>query len=217
MTIQHKDIPEVDLHQTKGISTAAVNTTQVADGVGGGVWKKVPVQGLNGLPSNGVVGQILAVDGTGAFTFTSTAHGSVNFINITTPYTLTYPSAYTKVAPTTAAGGDPNEFTEATNARLTYTGLNDKHCRLLASISCDQSSGSNRDLQFAFFKNGGLLPGSEVITTTQSGVKVNLGMIYDEVLTQNDYIEVFAKNNGGSGDIKHYTFYISVFSFHKES
>lgn len=37
--IQHKDIPDAQLHEPKGIASATVGQTYVADGAGGGVWK----------------------------------------------------------------------------------------------------------------------------------------------------------------------------------
>jgi hypothetical protein len=40
MTIEHKDIPNANLHEPKGVSTAADNTTYVADGLGSGAWKR---------------------------------------------------------------------------------------------------------------------------------------------------------------------------------
>lgn len=40
--IQHKDIPNADLHEPKGISSAANFQTYVANGAGTGVWTNVP-------------------------------------------------------------------------------------------------------------------------------------------------------------------------------
>lgn len=39
--IQHKDIPEEELHEPKGVSVAAVDTVYHADGAGSGSWKAV--------------------------------------------------------------------------------------------------------------------------------------------------------------------------------
>lgn len=40
-TIQHKDIPDAQLHQPKGIVTAADKQVYVADGLSGGTWRKI--------------------------------------------------------------------------------------------------------------------------------------------------------------------------------
>lgn len=39
MAIQHKDIPDANLHEPKGIASAIVNKTYISDGAGSGAWK----------------------------------------------------------------------------------------------------------------------------------------------------------------------------------
>jgi hypothetical protein len=215
--VQHSALTGTDLHEPKGVAAASANRVYVSDGAGSGSWAKVPLQTLTGLTTNGTVGDILSVDGAGNLLYTRTAHGSCYFTNLAAPNTITYPSVYTKVAPTTVAGGDPSDMTEGTNARITYSGTGDRHCRLLASISLDQAAGSGRDVQLAFYRNGTLLTGSEIVATASSGTKNNMGMVYDVVLAPSDYVEVYVKNAGASGDVRIYSFYLSLFSFHKES
>jgi hypothetical protein len=41
-TVQHKDIPNAQLHEPKGVNSASVDTGYVADGSGSGTWKAVP-------------------------------------------------------------------------------------------------------------------------------------------------------------------------------
>lgn len=38
--VQHKDLPNADLHETKGISSATAESILVADGAGSGTWKR---------------------------------------------------------------------------------------------------------------------------------------------------------------------------------
>jgi len=38
MTIEHKNIPDADLHEPKGVATALERTIYTADGLGSGVW-----------------------------------------------------------------------------------------------------------------------------------------------------------------------------------
>lgn len=40
MTIQHKDIPDAQLHEPKGVATASTKTVYHADGLGSGSWRK---------------------------------------------------------------------------------------------------------------------------------------------------------------------------------
>lgn len=61
MSIAHKDIPEAYLHEPKGISTASANKLYVADGVGGGTWKKAESVSLASTGENR--GRILTADG----------------------------------------------------------------------------------------------------------------------------------------------------------
>jgi len=41
-TIEHKNLPNAQLHEPKGVSAASVDTTYVADGAGSGTWKAAP-------------------------------------------------------------------------------------------------------------------------------------------------------------------------------
>lgn len=43
--LEHKNIPNADLHEPKDISSAAVDTVYVADGAGSGTWKIAPTDG----------------------------------------------------------------------------------------------------------------------------------------------------------------------------
>jgi hypothetical protein len=40
MSIQHVNIPNAQLHESKGVSTAAANSVYIANGTGSGVWRK---------------------------------------------------------------------------------------------------------------------------------------------------------------------------------
>ena len=47
MTIEHKLIPDVDLHEPKGVASAATGTIYHANGASSGSWKKVDKDSLN--------------------------------------------------------------------------------------------------------------------------------------------------------------------------
>lgn len=42
MTIQHKSIPDADLHEPKGISSATVDKAYISNGLGSGSWQVIP-------------------------------------------------------------------------------------------------------------------------------------------------------------------------------
>lgn len=211
MTISHASITDPNLHEPKGVSTAAANTAYISNGAGSGAWSKIPTQGLAGLSANGTPNQVIVVDGVGGFTVQwPAAHGFCYFFNSGTPSVITFPSTYTKVAPTTIAGGASREFTEGTNARLTYTGAVARQAVVEASVTIAQSSGADRDIRIAIYKNGALLPASEDVITANSGIKRQVNTICNAPCATNDYFEVFIRNEGASGDVSVYSVKLSV-------
>jgi aspartate 1-decarboxylase len=204
MTIQHKLITDPDIHEPKGVAASTANKVYVADGAGSGTWKKLSPPQLSGLTTNGTAGDTITVDGSGNFVFAGAPHGAVNFYNLASPYTLTYPSTFTKLAPTTTAGGVPAQFTEATTARLTYTGSDTVPVSVTYSVSLDQTSGTNRDIVVAVAKNGTVVNGYSVLTVQSSQIHNTAGTATINLAT-NDYVEIFAINTGATGNIRVYS------------
>jgi hypothetical protein len=204
MTIQHKLITDPDIHEPKGVAASTANKVYVADGAGSGTWKKLSPPQLSGLTTNGTAGDTITVDGSGNFVFAGAPHGAVNFYNLASPYTLTYPSTFTKLAPTTTAGGVPAQFTEATTARLTYTGSDTVPVSITYSVSLDQTSGTNRDIVVAVAKNGTVVNGYSVLTVQSSQIHNTAGTATINLAT-NDYVEIFAINTGATGNIRVYS------------
>jgi hypothetical protein len=97
-------------------------------------------------------------------------------------------------------------MTEGSNARLTYTGTASAVLDVVFNVSIDQASGSSRDIEVAIYKNGSLVNGSNAIVTTSSGEKHNLACHADVSVVTNDYLEVYVKNGGASGDVRIYTY-----------
>ena len=65
LATQHKDIPEGQIHEPKGISLAANRQVYVADGSGSGAWAKVKSENLEGLTGDGGSNnQLLVTDGS---------------------------------------------------------------------------------------------------------------------------------------------------------
>jgi hypothetical protein len=207
--IQHSVLTDPNLHEPKGVSTATTGQVYVANGSGTGVWKDVPPTSLTGLANNGTNGQVVGVDGTGNFKYFSTPHGQIDFYNLATPYVLTYPSVFTKLAPTTSAGGVPLQFTEATTARLTYTGTLTVPMSITYSVSLDTTAGANRDIILAIYKNGALT-NAHCVVTTQSGNKHSLSGTNTINMATNDYVELYALNNGANGDVRVYAMQLNA-------
>jgi hypothetical protein len=211
MTIQHVDIADPFIHEPKGANAAASKTVYVADGAGSGAWGKVPTQGMVGVSGDGSANQIFIVDGAGSHSLAwATAHGFVYFVNIGSPSVITYPSVYTKATPTTIAAGASKEFTEATTARLTYTGTPVRQALVKAIIDLSQATGANRDIRAALYKNGVIVAMSESIISTVTANKNQISLLCSVPCATNDYFEVFVKNDGASGDVTVYTLKLSV-------
>lgn len=64
--LQHKDIPEAQLHEPKGASTASAGDVYVSDGAGSGTWTTAEALGSGAAPA----GSLLIADGSGGLGFT---------------------------------------------------------------------------------------------------------------------------------------------------
>jgi len=70
LTIEHKDIPDTDRHEPKGVSLAVADSSYIANGAASGVWKKVGSPQLQGLSGDsGEIGKHVVSDGAGGFSF----------------------------------------------------------------------------------------------------------------------------------------------------
>jgi hypothetical protein len=62
-----------------------------------------------------------------------------------------------------------------------------------AIFSIQQASGSAKQVQMAFFKNGTELTGSRMIATADSGQWHVITLKFNTTMATNDYLEVFIK------------------------
>ncbi len=177
MTIQHKTITGTDLHEPKGVAAAAANKVYVANGSASGAWSTLTTSTM-ALPK-----------------------GKFYFYNIASPYTLSHSSSTAKVAPTTIASGLGSLVTEATSARLTYTGSLTTVVNLNFDVSLKQAAGADREITFAVHRNGTVIAGSQVLATcVTSDVTQASGSCFYNAAT-NDYFEIYAHNTGANGDM----------------
>jgi len=210
MTIQHRNIPNADLHEPKGVSLATSNTVYVANGSGSGTWVKTPTQALAGISTNGSAGQLVTVNGSGAFVLASAPHGHIYFFDSTTPVTITAPTTPTKVLVTTAGTGTSTDISETTTARLTYTGTLTTDLCISYIVSLDHVAGANRTITTGLYKNGTLLAGSQTLTTASSNNINSLTGIINNTASTNDYYEVFVTISGGSNDVRIYALQLNA-------
>ena len=208
MTIQHNIITDPDIHEPKGAATAASGKVYVANGSGSGTWETVDTANLtdgavtptklNGLADNGTAGQLIQTDGDGTFTYLdATSYGSAYFpFSTSTTYDFSATTTDAIVNPTLTAGTLKN-FTllSSPNLRLRYDGTSDHAAFITVTFSTKQASGTNRDAEWALFKNGIEIAGSRAVRTLSSGYG-SITLISDGTLSTNDYLEVKAKASG---------------------
>lgn len=91
MAIQHRDIPESELHEPKGASTAAAGTVYTSTGNGSGTWKKIDTDAIEGLGSQqGREDWAVLATGQGGFKYTPlTAYGSIVINNNASGFPVT--------------------------------------------------------------------------------------------------------------------------------
>lgn len=175
---------DADLHICKGVLAAAVGKTVIADGAGSQALKY------------------------------ANPHGGFSFSDIATPATVTAPSSYTKVAPTTVAAGGAIEYTEATTARLTYTGTDTLDANVFISLCIGHAAGANRDIYVSLYKNGSAVTGTETAVTAVTATKTPIPLSFQIAnVATNDYFEVYLKNNGGAENVSVYSFQMSMVSY----
>jgi len=163
--VNHGTLTDPYLHEPKGISSASAGEVYIADGAGSGAW----TQGHRHV---------------GGFITFST--GSPYAHSTTTSDTVLNPT-FTLV--------DNNGFTglASPNARIRYDGTETVSAALTATFSIQQSSGTDRNVEIVFYKNGAALAGSRVIATAASGSWNQITTAFNTELATNDYIEVFTK------------------------
>jgi len=91
MTIEHKNIPDAERHEPKGISTAAANTMYIANGLGSGAFRKVASTDIEGLSGDGgVAEQLIVTNGNNGFTLAPRSQiGEMYFANNGNAFAIT--------------------------------------------------------------------------------------------------------------------------------
>jgi hypothetical protein len=163
--INHSSLSDPYLHEPKGISTALHGQIYVADGAGSGAW-----------------------------TENSRTFGGFLTFSTSSPYAHSATTSDTVLNPSFTASVN-NGFTGlgSPNARIRYDGTETINADLDGNFSIQQSSGTSRQVELVFYKNGSELLGSRSITTAASGEWRAIAIKFNTTLDTNDYIEVFVR------------------------
>lgn len=169
--ISHKNLTGNQLHEPKGADTASDGDVYVSDGAGSGTWEH------------------------------PAAHfgGYVSFDAATPAYQHSMTTSDTVLDPTFLETSS-TEFssTDTPNARFTYTGSDARDAFFMFNCSMKQNSGSNKDVEFVIYKNGVAQDSSRVIRTASTASWGSVSLHWDNVVSQNDYFEVFIKGSGAT-------------------
>jgi hypothetical protein len=163
--VNHSALTDPYLHEPKGVAAANAGEVYIADGAGSGDWTQ----------KHRHVG--------GHLTFSTSS-----------PYAHSTTTSDSALNPTFTLV-DNNGFSglSSPNARIQYDGTEDISAALTATFSIQQASGTNRQVEVVFYKNGSALAGSRVITTAASGEWHQITTAFNTTISTNDYIEVFTK------------------------
>jgi len=164
--VNHSTLTDPYLHEPKGVAAAASGSVYVADGAGSGDWTKAH----------------------------SHINGYITFDSVTPAYQHSVTTSFTPLNPTfstTLADGFTGSATP--NARLIYTGTADSNINCTFVCNFKNASGSSRDIEFVFYKNGSVMNGGHVIVTANSGEWKSATLADMTSVSTNDYIEIFVK------------------------
>lgn len=170
MAIQHKNIPDSDIHEPKGINTTA-RRVYMSNGAGSGSWEYVHPEGHQSASE----GETYIATGIGGGNFEfpgGRAHAEIYISNSTTPQTLAAAQAYTRLSPTSAwQDGEKNYLATApTTGVITLT----KAGTYLISFWADfytASISSGASYKFKYAING--VPGSRGFHTVKNTAGVD--------------------------------------------
>ena len=163
--VNHGTLTDPYLHEPKGIASASAGEIYIADGAGSGAWTQ----------GHRHVGGFITFSTGSPYAHSTTTSDSV----LDPTFNLVDNNGFTGLA--------------SPNARIRYDGAETLSAALTATFSIQQSSGTSRNVEVVFYKNGAALAGSRVIATAASGEWHQITTAFNTELAANDYIEVFTK------------------------
>lgn len=163
--VNHSTLTDPYLHEPKGVSSASTGSVYVSDGAGSGDWTKAHAH----------------------------VNGYVSF-NSSTPITESIDVSFSEINPTFLSS-HVDGFTGGTSpSRLIYTGTDTVTAFCTFTFNFRNNSGTSRDLELLFYKNGVTVAnGGHIIVTASSGEWRSATLSDTISLSTNDYITIAAK------------------------
>lgn len=170
VNVNHSTLTDPYLHEPKGVASASSGNVYVSNGSGSGSWTSLN-RHINGY---------------------------VPFDDVTPAYQHSVTTSFTALNPTfSIALADGFTGAASPNARLVYTGTEDIVALCNFTFNFKQASGTDKNLQVVFYKNGTLMNGGHIVVTASSGEWKSATLSDMTSLSTNDYIEIFVKAGSG--------------------
>jgi hypothetical protein len=168
VNVNHSTLTDPYLHEPKGVSTASANEVYVANGSGSGAWKTVQKY----------------------------VNGYVPFDAVTPAYQHSVTTSFTPLNPTFSISEVEGWVGEASpNARLKYTSAETIVTSTNFTISFKNNSGTLRNLEIVFYKNGSVMNGGHIIASAVSGEWKQATLTDIGTFSTNDYLEIYVKSD----------------------
>jgi len=205
MTVQHRLIPEAQLHEPKGISTAVINKVYKSNGAGSGTWDDVDSSMLQGLSGDGgVAGKRPITNGTNGFSLiTDAAYGAQVITNNSVAFplvavadtTFNTPSQYTLLTGVGAPWLSENMHNIAFSTdRLTVSVTGVYMIHLWMNIA--QFTGNTAKVSIRYRINGAAYSSRK--PTIKSAIAADISQLSGFgliSLTAGDYIQLYAASD----------------------
>jgi hypothetical protein len=122
----------------------------------------------------------------------SASFASVSMAGNATATVIASTATPVKVAGTFVVGDVSAGWTAATDGKITFTGQTSRHI-VNAIVTLDAASGSNHLISLFIAKNG-VIVSTKMTDSVSSGLPRAVATFANIVLNQNDYIELFVRN-----------------------
>ena len=165
--VNHSTLTDPYLHEPKGVAAASAGDVYIADGAGSGDWTQIH----------------------------NYINGYIDFDATTPAYQHSVTTSFTALNPTFSVGGTPKGWTGETspNARLVYEGTEDTFAKVSFTLNFQNASGTDKDVEFVFYKNGSVMNGGHIIVTSENNHWRSATLTDYGEFSTDDYLEVFVK------------------------
>jgi hypothetical protein len=139
-------------------------------------------------------GETIEISSTEAATY-----ASVSVEGNATTTTISSTATPVKAVATFVVGDVSSGFTASTNGRITYTGQTSRHIAN-AIVTLDASTGNNHKLSVYIAKNG-TVASTKMTDTVSAGAPRAIATFFSGTLNQNDYLEIFVRNESTTDSV----------------